>query len=230
MTGSPPTSSRPRDEAAPSGPVVIGLAGGIGAGKSHVAKVLGDLGCVVSDSDALAKAALQEPGVRGELAAWWGPGVLDDQGRVDRARVGAIVFADPAQRRRLEALVHPRVHAARARQMQEARARGAPALVIDAPLLFEAGVDAECDAVVFVECPAPVRRERVRARGWTDDELARREAAQLPLEEKRRRCRFVIDNDPARTDLPAQARRVLDEVLNEARRRSGTGEGESERD
>lgn len=207
-------------------PVVIGLAGGIGAGKSHVARVLGALGCVVSDSDALARAALQEAEVRAALVSWWGAGVLDAQGQVDRVRVGGVVFADPAQRRRLEALVHPRVHAARAAQMEQARRDRAPALVIDAPLLFEAGVDAECDAVVFVECPSSARLARVRARGWSDEELARREAAQWPLDEKRRRCRYVIDNDPARSDVPAQARRVLDDVLRERGRASGTGRGE----
>jgi len=204
-TGDPGLPAPPAGRRLP----VIGLAGGIGAGKSAVARAMARQGCVVVDSDAQAKALLDEPAVRAELVRWWGSGILAAEGRVERPAVARIVFTDPAQRRRLEGLVHPLVRAERNRVRDRARADGARALVIDAPLLFEAGVDAECDAVVFVEAPRAVRLERVRARGWDEAELARREAAQLPLAEKRRRSTHVIVNDAGPEDLERRVAEVL---------------------
>lgn len=175
---------------------VIGLAGGIGSGKSHVAREFARRGCLVVDSDAEARAALDRPEVREELVGWWGAGVVGADGKVDRKRVGAIVFGDPEERRRLEALVHPLVRESRARMVERARATGAVGVIVDAPLLFEAGVDRECDAVVFVDAAREVRLARVgAARGWDEAELSRREAAQWPLELKRAKCRFVIANE-----------------------------------
>ncbi len=175
---------------------VIGLAGGIGAGKSAVARVMAELGCVVSDSDALARAALERDDVRAQLVSWWGEGVISTDGKVDRGAVSRIVFGDDEQRLRLEALVHPLVRVSRGEAIARARDAGARAFVIDAPLLFEAGLDAECDVVVFVDAPREVRLARVREhRGWDEAELDRREAAQLAVEEKRRRADVVVLND-----------------------------------
>lgn len=192
------------------GILVLGLAGGIGAGKSAVAAAMGTFGYAVIDSDKEAKAALDRPDVRDELVRWWGEGVLDASGRIDRRAVAARVFSDPDQRRRLEALVHPLVRQSRAAMIEKAVAAGAPGVVVDAPLLFEAGIEKECDAVVFVDCPREVRLQRVaRTRGWDAAELDRREAAQLSVEEKRRRCRYVIVNDSEREALPDRARELL---------------------
>ena len=178
----------------PRRPWVIGLAGGIGAGKSEVARILARLGCVVIDSDAEARRVMERPDIRRTLVEWWGETVLNPEGGVDRSAVAKIVFADPRQRRRLEELIHPLIKTARAEFI--ARAGDAPAVVVDAPLLFEAGVDAECDAVIFVDAPRELRLQRVRtARGWDEAELARREAAQMDPEQKRRRSHELIVND-----------------------------------
>lgn len=202
--------------------LVLGLAGGIGAGKSAVAREFARRGCVVIDSDAEAKAALDRAEVRDELRRWWGDRVIGADGRVDRSAVAAIVFEDESQRRRLEALVHPLVRARRAVLVREAASRGAGVVVVDAPLLFEAGVDAECDAVVFVDAPRGVRLERVRAsRGWDEGEVERRERAQMPLEEKRRRSRYGIDNAGNLADLGPQ----VEGVLRRARAEFGGGGG-----
>lgn len=174
---------------------VIGLVGGIGAGKSHVARAMEALGYVVVDSDKEAKAALDRPEVREQLVKWWGPGVLEATGRVDRKRVAEIVFGDAAQRTRLESLVHPLVKVRRGEMIARARAEGARGVVLDAPLLLEAGVDGECDYVVFVDAPLEVREARVKGRGWDAGELHRRENAQMPLEEKRRRADITLVND-----------------------------------
>ncbi len=208
-------------------PLVIGLAGGIGAGKSSVAAAFGRLGCAVIDSDAEAKAALDRPAVRDELVRWWGAGVLDANGRVDRAAVAKRVFDAPDQRARLEALIHPLIRRTRGQAQAEARAAGAPAIIYDAPLLFEAGLDDRCDAVVFVDCPREERLRRLRAsRGWDEAEVSRREAAQIPAAEKRRRSGYVIDNGPesvapaAATGgaaVDAQAARLLAILLEHAR-------------
>lgn len=193
---------------------IIGLSGGIGAGKSAVAQILGELGCAVSDSDAQSRAALDRPDVRSRLVGWWGPELVGPDDKVDRRRIASIVFSDPEARRRLEGLVHPIIKLQRDEERARARAAGARALVIDAPLLFEAGLDRECQAVIFVEAPESERLARVRAnRGWDEAELRRREAAQLPLEEKRRRSSVLIKNDGSRADLREQVRRALESVL-----------------
>ncbi len=197
-------------------PIMVGLAGGVGSGKSRAARALASMGCVVSDSDAEASAVLAQPRVRERLVEWWGREVLDSEGQVDRRRVAAIVFADPEQRRRLEALTHPLIKAARDATLERARQQGVRVVVIDAPLLFEAGLEAECEAVVFVDAPREDRLRRVReSRGWDEAELDRRERAQLPLEEKRRRSRFVVANGEGAPGLEGQLRAVLDELLGE---------------
>ncbi len=190
-------------------PPIIGLAGGIGSGKSEVARILADLGCIVVDSDKEAKEALDRPEVRDRLVAWWGPSVLDASGKVNRRAVADIVFASPKDRAALESLVHPLVRARRADLRDRARAANAPAAVIDAPLLFEAGVDAECDAVLFIDSPREVRLARLKGRGWDEAELARRESAQLPLEEKQRRSTMTIVNAGTPSALRESTARAL---------------------
>ncbi|MGE3110032.1 MAG: dephospho-CoA kinase [Phycisphaerales bacterium] len=213
MTSSPRQPSRRRIP-------VIGLVGGIGSGKSEVARVLESLGCVVLDSDAQAKAMLDRDDVRRELVSWWGPDILSkpagsDPGAaraIDRAAVARIIFSDPAQRTRLERLIHPLLHQQRRARIEslELAAPAPPAIVIDAPLLIEAGVDRECDVLVFVDAPRAQRVRRVReTRGWDEAELARREAAQMPLDTKRARCQHHVRNDGSLESLRAQVAGML---------------------
>ncbi len=196
------------EDVASERPLVIGLAGGIGAGKSELARALGKLACVVIDSDALAKRLLDEPEVVKVLREWWGDSIVGESGRVDRSRVASIVFEDSEQRARLESLIHPRVKQARKRVIEENR--DARAIVIDAPLLFEAGVDKECDAVLFVDVPREIRLSRVRAsRAWDEQEVARREAGQWAVDRKRAASDVVIDNSGSSEALGERAARVL---------------------
>lgn len=192
---------------------MIGLAGGIGSGKSAVAEILAGLGCVVAHSDEMGRAALREPAIRDQLVTWWGEGILDDGGEIDRSAVARIVFADPEQRRRLEALAHPWIESRRAEQFAAAPP-DTPALVIDAPLLFEAGLDERCDAVIFVDAERRVRLSRLKAgRGWEEADLRRREDSQLPLDVKRSGADYVIQNDGTLSDLAAQVRLVLSQIV-----------------
>jgi dephospho-CoA kinase len=194
----------------------------VGAGKSTVASILAGLGCVVADADALARLALQDPHIRDTIAGWWGPGVIDASGGIDRKAVARIVFDRPAERKRLESLVHPWIRQ-RQREIFAAAPREAKALVIDAPLLFEAGLDRECDAVIFVDAPRAARLARVSAtRGWTQAELDRREVSQLPLDVKRSRADHVVVNDGDLDALTDQVRRILDQLIAKQR---GHGKG-----
>ncbi|MAD78996.1 MAG: dephospho-CoA kinase [Planctomycetaceae bacterium] len=192
---------------------VIGLAGGIGAGKSVVASALASAGCVISDSDRDAAEVLADPAVVETLRSWWGDEVVAPGGGIDRSVIAARIFGDDDARRRLESLVHPAVH-----RLREARFAAAPAdavaLVIDAPLLFEAGLDEACDAVFFVDAPWASRLARVTEhRGWDESELRRREAAQWPIEEKRRRATCIIENDSTVAALESAVVAALRSVM-----------------
>ena len=191
---------------------IIGLTGGIGSGKSTVATILGRLGCVVADADVNAKTALQEEDVREQLVQWWGEQVIDDAGNVDRSAVASIVFRDQAERERLESLLHPK-----ARAMQNEQFDRAPidtiALVIDAPLLLEAGLDALCDAIIFVDAPKDACLQRVQKnRGWDAKEMELREVAQLPLDTKRHSADYVVINEGDLHEVKRQVEQVLTDI------------------
>ena len=203
---------------------VLGLAGGIGAGKSTVARILAEEGCVVADSDDLARQAYNDPDIRRQLVAWWGDRVRDCHGchaqpdslppPVDRRAIAAIIFEHPEERARLEALIHPWI--ARHRDALFAAAPpGTRALVIDAPLLFETGLHQRCDRVIFVDSRPETRLSRVRAnRGWDTAELGRREAAQWPIERKRALATDIVHNDDDPEALRAQLAAILGKITN----------------
>lgn len=191
---------------------IIGLCGGIGAGKSLVAAAFGRFGCCVIASDELNRQVLSRPEVIEELQRWWGPGVLGPDGRVDRSQVARIAFGDPAERRRLESLTHPLIAQLRADMIAKAVEDSAVrAIILDSPLLFESSLDRQCDAVVFVDSPEDQRIGRLqRERGWDVKQLRDRERWQLPLEEKRRRSSYVIRNDGPPHDVDVQVLAILD--------------------
>lgn len=196
----------------------VGLTGNIASGKSTVARVWRRLGAPVIDADVLARRAV-EPGSEGlrRIVETFGPGVLDETGRLDRAALRDIVFRDPEARAKLEAIVHPEV--GRLRREEEARleAAGENIVVHDIPLLFEAGLEEEFDAIVLVDASERVRLERlVRERGLAEDEARRMIGAQMPSSEKRRRADYVIENEGTLEDLE----RAAEEVWRELRRRA----------
>jgi len=154
---------------------------------------------VLLDADRLAHGVLEEPEVAVRVVEAFGAGVKDEHGRVDRRRVGEIVFRDPAKLKALEALVHPRVIASILTRLSElAVAAGKPrrVAILDVPLASEAGLMEAADLRVFIEASEETRQRRAREnRGWSPGELERREARQLPLAEKRARSDFVVSND-----------------------------------
>jgi dephospho-CoA kinase len=194
---------------------VIGLAGGIGAGKSSVAHELERLGAAVLDFDRLAHEQLVEPEVLAKLQAWWGDRILDSTGRVDRAALATIVFNDPNELGRLEGLLYPRLMTLCQRRLQELKSiDGVRAIVLDAPKLYEAGLDRLCNAVVFVEADRSLRLARVgRSRGWDEAELDRRENLQKPLDKKKACADYVVVNHSGAEHLRSQVERVFNSVL-----------------
>jgi dephospho-CoA kinase len=175
-------------------PLVIGLIGGVASGKSTIARVFRDLGCLVADADRYSHQALEEPAIKQEVTRRFGRGILDASGKIDRKRlVGA--FARPADLRFLESILHPRVVERVQNCIQEARRSGRRGVVVDAPLLLEAGLDRVCDVVVMVEASDTVRRARAIERGLAPEDWARREANQKSIGEKRTRADHTVVNE-----------------------------------
>lgn len=180
---------------------LIGLTGGIGTGKSTVGRFLTARGFPVIDADQLARAAV-EPGTPGlaDIAAAW-PDVIGPDGRLDRARLGQRVFADPTARARLEAILHPRIAALSNQQAAALAAAGHRAAFYEASLLVETGRHRDLDGLLVVDAPEDVRIARVVSRdGTTPAAVRARIAAQLPMTDKRRVATAIIDNAG---DLPA---------------------------
>ena len=200
--------------------LVIGLAGGIGAGKSTVARFLADNGVAVIDSDRLNGEQLEEPEVIAELVGWYGPDIREPGGGVCREALARIVFDDPGQRRRVERLLHPRIARRRQELIESFQADpGIRAVALDSPLLFEAGLDRVCDLVIFVEAPAAQRADRLAAtRGWSAEEVARREKSQEPLDSKGARADYIVENKSGLDDLRSKVEKLLSELLVQASR------------
>jgi len=175
---------------------VIGLVGGVGSGKSTVARIFAELGAAVIDSDRLGHEQLQRPEVLSQLRSWWGPQVVTAAGVADRSAISRIVFHDAAELSRLEALLHPLIDQRRKELVADLeRDPAIRAVVLDAPKLLEAGLKGLCDRVVFVDSPRDERLRRVaETRGWSEDELNRRENLQFSLDKKRSMSDDVIVN------------------------------------
>ena len=194
---------------------IIGLCGGIGAGKSRVAAEFERLGCLVVDSDRLNHEVLRQPEMAETLKSWWGRDVLDAEGLPDRRQIAEIVFADGEAKRRLESLVHPLIARRRATMIKAVEDNPAvKAIVIDSPLLLESHLDRECDTLVFVNTAESRRLERLRQeRGWTAEEVKRREGWQIPLVEKRSRATYVLENDGPIEQLRPQVADILRTIV-----------------
>lgn len=184
---------------------VIGLVGGIGAGKSTAARLLAARGGCVIDADTLGHDALEQPDVRQSVLRQWGEraNLLRPDGRIDRRALGRVVFGNSAERRALEATVFPYIRVRAEAALAAAQADPAVRFVVlDAAVMLEAGWDGICDKVVYVDAPRSVRLARVAARsGWTDAELSAREAAQWPAERKMAVTDGIVVNDAGPEEL-----------------------------
>ena len=197
----------------------IALTGGIATGKSYVLARLQNMGVPCLDADELAHGVMA-PGTEATsaIAERFGD-VLAADGSVDRAKLGPLVFADPAARRELEAMVHPAVYRAIAAAMRGfERLGGAPLAVVAIPLLYESGHAGEFDLVIATVCSPEEQLARLRARGLDDEAARQRLAAQLPAEEKARRATHVIRTDGTHAETDAQVDTLLTDLLASRRR------------
>ena len=195
----------------PQSKIVIGLVGGIGSGKSLVAAAFAKHGGRVISGDVLGHEALRRPDIKQRIVERWGSRVLDRQGDIDRPSLGAIVFADPEERRKLEAIVHPYIKRRLAEEVAAAQNDSNVAvIVVDAAIMLEAGWSGACDRIVFVHAPREVRLQRLaQQRNWTEKDVKAREEAQMPLGEKRARSDAVIDNSGAAERVQEQVEQFL---------------------
>jgi dephospho-CoA kinase len=194
---------------------IIGLCGGVGAGKSQVAAEFEQLGCLVVDSDKLNHEVLRQPEVLGKLQLWWGEEVVNADGTPNRRRIADIIFQDATQKARLEGLLHPLILRRQEAMITAVEENPAiKAIVIDSPLLLESQLDRQCDTIVFVNVDDERRLERLRReRGWSAEEVKRREGWQISLVDKRSRAAFVVDNDGPVERLRPQVAGILQTIL-----------------
>ncbi|GAA1463126.1 dephospho-CoA kinase [Nocardiopsis exhalans] len=196
----------------------VGLTGGIGSGKSAVSSALSSYGAVVIDADAIAREVV-EPGTPGlaEVVAEFGEGVLTPEGRLDRPRLGEIVFADEARLAGLNAIVHPRVAERSGQLMEEALASDAKVVVYDVPLLVENGLESLYDVVVVVDTPDEVRVERVsRDRGMPREQVRARIDAQADRRTRLASADLVVDNSGTREELAERVAELWRDLLERA--------------
>jgi len=186
----------------------FGLTGGIASGKSAVAALLREMGFPVLDADSVAH-KLMEPGqpAREEILREFGADLAGADGRIDRAKLGAIVFADPGRLAKLNAILHPRVEQIMLNQYEEWKRIGVrDAAFVEAALLVEAGFVSKLDGLVVAWCEPEQQLERLKARGMGELDAKRRIAAQLPLDEKLRLATYTIDCSGTMESTRAQVR------------------------
>lgn len=199
-------------------PLRFAITGGIGCGKSLAGETLASLGVAVLDSDQVAHELLAgDPAVAHAIRSRFGTGVFTD-GQVDRRALGAVVFTEEQARKDLEAILHTRIRT-RTDQWLASQPASQPAAVI-IPLLYEVGRDRDFPIVVCVACSPEVQHQRLRQRGWSDEEIRRRQTAQLPVEEKMKRAQVVIWNDGSKEAQTDQWKIVLPRLKEQPRQPS----------
>ena len=215
-TTSPEAANLPAKTPVPIKPVapaglprtlVLGLAGGVGSGKSLVAELLAKRGAGVVDADAIGHRVLGRPQIRARLARAWGPGILRGE-KVDRGALARAAFRSRGSVERLNRIVHPAI----LRDIRKRLAASRRWMVLDAALLFESGADRLCDRVIFVGAPRSLRTRRVAARGWPPGELRRRERFQGSLAYKKKKADYVLDNTGSKSRTEQQIEKILDDL------------------
>ncbi|MBI5724018.1 MAG: dephospho-CoA kinase [Planctomycetes bacterium] len=199
---------------------MIGLAGGVGSGKSTVAAEFGKLGCLVIDADRLGHEFLRRQTVKKRLARAFGASIFASDGSVERGRLAKLVFGHPRALARLDKIMHPAMLGDAKRTISLAgRDKEVSAVVLDAAALFEAGWDDLCSHLVFIQATKGKRLKRVASeRGWSGLELQRREKSQISLDKKRRNCCYTICNSSDLSSLRRRVRRLFDTIIHAEKR------------
>jgi dephospho-CoA kinase len=193
---------------------LVGLTGGIASGKSTVAKILARLGAAVINADQLSREVV-EPGKDAwkEIVDTFGAGVLQPDQTLDRQKLRTVIFNDRDGRKKLEAIIHPRVRALAEERIREHAAAGHSIVVYEVPLLFEVKLHESLRPVILVACAVDTQRSRLQERDHlTQTEAQKHIDAQMSLEEKRRLADYVIENDGSLADLERDVRAVLEKI------------------
>lgn len=189
------------------GQLIIGLTGGIASGKSTVSAMLAELGAAIVDADQVAREVVLpgEPALR-EIVQTFGQAVLNEDGTLNRKKLGEIVFADEAKRKRLEGILHPAIREVMSGRISSLERENPDRLVVaDIPLLYESGLDRLYPEVLLVYVPQSVQLERLMKRnGYSEEEARQRLAAQLPIDEKKQKADWIIDNSGSLEDTREQ--------------------------
>lgn len=201
---------------------VIGLIGGVGSGKSAVARWIGNHRDVVMiDGDSIGHQVLKTSEIKRDIRSRFSDSVFNEQGDVDRNVMGRLVFGSSAEHRQartdLEQIVHPKIRKEILNRIQVARSSGeCEAIILDAAVLLEAGWNDLCNAVVFVEASEECRLKRVaHSRGWDEKRLQFRESSQIPLDEKRKAADEIIDNTGTLQESGVQLEKIIVRIINE---------------
>jgi dephospho-CoA kinase len=190
---------------------ILGIIGGIGSGKSLVAEEFARKRGFLIVGDQLGHEALREPDVKQKVRARFGQEIVDDQGNIERRKLGARVFAHAAELRALEELVFPHIERRIGEEVARAqRQDDVDFAVLDAAVMLESGWSRICDKLIFVDAPRAVRLQRVAHKhGWNEKEVAAREQMQMDLSFKKARADFVIDNSQSAADIATQVKEIL---------------------
>jgi len=192
--------------------IVIGLTGGIGTGKSEVARIFQVLGAVLINADQIGhQAYTPHSEIWQEVVEAFGEKILQPSGEIDRKKLGSIVFADPDQLTRLNQIMHPRMARMVAQQVQELREQGAAVVVVEAALLFEAGWDSLVGEVWSTESPEDLVIKRLQSRsGLSQEETKKRIDSQMSAEERTSRSQVIVDNSGDLGELERVVRSIWD--------------------
>lgn len=191
--------------------LTIGLTGGIASGKSTVSKMFAEMGITVIDADIEARLAVEKgEKAYNDIVDYFGEEVLHQDGTIDRARLGAIIFNNEEKRLALNSFVHPSVRSRMLAKKEKAEMEGEPAIVLDIPLLFESRLQYMADKVILVYVDESTQLERLMNRNGLGEEEARaRIMSQMPLKEKVRLADFVIDNNGSIEETEKQLKQIL---------------------
>ena len=202
--------------------LLIGIVGSIAGGKSTVAKRLEELGATWLNADLVAREVLELPHIQAKLIEHFGDSITNKDGLIDRALLADQVFGDDeASKQRLtylESVIHPQTRLELTKSLQIAEQKETQCVILDVPLLFESGWDLSCDVVWCVDAPREIRANRVQSRGWDRDELIKREANQMGIDEKAERSTTVIQNDGSLEELRETVNRLWGSLHAEADR------------
>jgi len=203
--------------------LTVAVTGNVASGKSLLCEVWAEAGVPLVQADALAREAVK-PGTTGldSVVEAFGSRVLDGEGRLDRGTLRSVVFSDPDARRRLEAILHPIINRLRSDWIRARQEEGSSLAVAEIPLLYEVGLETEFDVVVLVDAPVPERLRRLtEKRGLEKEEARRIMDSQMPVDEKRRKVDYVVENGEGVEDLRIRALALLD-LLRARARAAGT--------